>query len=76
MKIDKLELWIRFICGALLGLVLGLTLILDRFEGSIHFAFGGVIAISLIFAVLAARYGDRFWYAVLRWLRSVLGLLH
>ncbi len=63
---DWFEFWVRFIGGALLGLLLSgvLWLRLIRLELSwLMIPAGG-----LLFGLVTGRYGDRFWNA-LRYLR-------
>ncbi len=52
---DRLELVIRFVCGFLFA-----SYLVGRLVGG-----GGVLA-GLVAGVLAARYGDAFWYALAR----------
>lgn len=59
--IDGLEKKIRLGCGLIAGLVVGLLsglLSLNLVAGSL-WAFA--IALGVLFAFLALRYGDRFW---------------
>lgn len=67
-KADAFELKIRFACGALLGLVVGLGMCVRLWPLSI---FGACVLVALAVAACgfcAARFGDRFW-ANLRWLQ-------
>jgi curved DNA-binding protein CbpA len=67
-RVDRLEFWIRFVCGAAFGMFSSATLLLS--ETSSNFSaywalWAGVLALSVGFGLAAARYGDRFWYSVL-----------
>ena len=67
-QIDSFEMKVRFGCGALLGLVVGLGLCVRLWPLSI-FGVCLLVAASIMACGLgAARYGDRFW-AKLRWLQ-------
>jgi hypothetical protein len=63
---DKVELWVRFVCGALFGRLAGVGAFLSKWQSN----GGGGTALTIIAAVgvaagwCAARYGDRFWYGV------------
>ena len=69
MKPDKLEYAVRFLCGAVLGALLGVGGVL-RLE---HGTAGGylllVVVLPLAFGLLAAVLGDRFWHSLPWWLR-------
>jgi hypothetical protein len=64
-KTDRLEFWVRFVCGALFGALVSLRLVLEFFDQPAVLAVGVVGAI-LAFGFAAARYGDKFWYSILR----------
>lgn len=67
-KADAFELKIRFACGALLGLVVGLGTCARLWPLG---TFGTCVLVALTVAACgfcAARFGDRFW-AHLRWLQ-------
>jgi predicted membrane chloride channel (bestrophin family) len=72
MKTDRLEFWVRFVCGALFGLLLGLYFAFNLLEGPFVLALGITLGISLGFGMAAVRYGDRFWERILPILRSWL----
>lgn len=63
---DREAVGVRFGCGALFGLIVGL--------GSIYSlpSVGPVIAVAVALALvcggLSARYGERFWSSASRWL--------
>lgn len=62
----RLEFWVRFAFGALLGLIIGLRLLLVCFERP---RVPTVIATCLVIAcgLAAARWGDKFWQKVFTW---------
>ena len=70
MKIDWLEFWVRFVCGALFGLFLGLYFTFEHLGGPLLLALGIPLGITLGFGVAAVRYGDSFWDRILSILRS------
>jgi Na+-driven multidrug efflux pump len=72
MKTDRLEFWVRFVCGALFGLLVGLYIAFNLLEGPVVVALGITLGVALGFGVAAVRYGDRFWQRTLRILRSLL----
>jgi hypothetical protein len=62
---DQLEFWVRFACGALFGSFVSIRLVIDLFEHPT------TLVLAIAAAVLglgfgAARYGDKFWYSILR----------
>lgn len=65
---DRIEFWVRFTCGALLGAFVGFGAFLSHWSSGS----GAVTALALISGVCvisglcAARFGDRFWYTVAR----------
>lgn len=65
---DAFELRLRFGCGAVLGLVVGLGLCVRLWPLSTLGACALVSLAVLACGVCAARWGDRFW-AHLRWLQ-------
>jgi hypothetical protein len=74
-KTDWLEFWVRFVCGALLGILIAFALILnlfplieDPFEHPAN-PVVGTVGVMLVCGFAAVRYGDRFWCSILRHLR-------
>jgi hypothetical protein len=63
---DRFEFWVRFLFGALFGVLVGLLLwvrfLLLRFEHG----WLAIPIIGLLFAFSAARFGDNFWTSF-RW---------
>lgn len=72
MKTDRLEFWVRFVCGTLFGLLVGFWVTFDFLEGPLVMALGVTLGVGLVFGVAAVHYGDRFWDRALRILRSFL----
>jgi hypothetical protein len=64
-KTDRLEFWVRFVCGSLLGLFVSFRLILYVAD-SPSILIAGVVGAMFGCGYAAARYGDRFWYSILR----------
>jgi hypothetical protein len=67
-KPDAFELKIRFACGALLGIVVGLGMCARLWPLSTFEACVLVVLAVAACGFCAARFGDRFW-ANLRWLQ-------
>jgi preprotein translocase subunit Sec63 len=68
-KTDRLEFWVRFVCGALLGIFVCLDFIVSAMPDSssnLYFLALGALGLTLAFGFGAARYGDKFWYSILR----------
>ena len=66
-KTDRIEFWVRFVCGAVFGVFVSLDLVLNFIESSavLDWAIVGIIIGS---GFAAARYGDKFWYSIFqRW---------
>lgn len=64
---DRVEFWVRFVCGALLGALMSLGLILTSWSGPVMFIVGACM--SLLFGFATVRYGDSFWLEALEdWL--------
>lgn len=64
-KTDRLEFWVRFACGALFGALVSIRLVLELFDRP-AVLLTGIAAAILGFGFAAARYGDKFWYAIFR----------
>ena len=66
---DKLEKVIRFGCGALIGLAIGLLIAL-RLIFSIELGIAAIISVALavVCGLLAVKHGDEFWYSLKGWL--------
>jgi hypothetical protein len=67
-RVDRLEFWVRFVCGALFGIFSGAWVLSDMTTTAIESpvtAVAGVVALAARFGLAAARYGDKFWYSAL-----------
>jgi hypothetical protein len=68
-KTDRLEFWVRFVCGAVAGIFVCLDLVFSIMPDSSQnvpvLALGALVVI-LGFGFGAARYGDKFWYSIFR----------
>jgi len=66
-KTDRLEFWVRFVCGTIFGAFFGIRLFFYFYQQPWVFLLG-VLGISVLFGFAAARGGDKFWHANLgRW---------
>jgi hypothetical protein len=63
---DRFEFWVRFLFGALLGVVFGLVVWL-RFFFPAELGWLAVPVGALLCAFGAARYGDNFWVSLRSW---------
>lgn len=64
---DRIEFWVRFICGAVFGVFVSLNLVLNFSESSAILVWA-IVGIILGSGFGAARYGDRFWHSIFqRW---------
>jgi hypothetical protein len=65
---DRLEFWVRFVCGSILGIFVcaGLVLRTNIFFASLTPTVAACIAIVIVLSCGfgAARGGDRFWYRI------------
>ena len=66
---DSFELTVRFVCGALAGLHLGLWIAVYCWPLSPLQLWGTVIAYAMVFGYLAAKFCDAFWKLALQLLR-------
>ena len=66
---ERLEFWVRFVCGALFGVFLSLDLAIsvmpDSFKNLTTLA-AAILGATLTCGWAASRYGDKFWHSVLR----------
>ena len=58
------EFWVRFVCGALLGGLLGLEVGGDGPASQVWLA---VLGGSVVIGLVAGWFGDRFWYSLKPW---------
>ena len=77
-RMDRVEFWVRFVCGAILGCAVAFAVSLEALAISDPLSrnsnLDGIIVATLFLIVIAfgygsARLGDRFWYLFFRWLR-------
>ena len=67
---DRFELGVRFVCGALAGLVAGGIFALESTINSPGQLALMLAAPALVFGVCAAALGDRFWHGLARMMGS------
>jgi hypothetical protein len=60
---DRLVNWLRFVCGAILGLFADVRLYFTIFDRPVLF-FILAVGLVLVCGLGAAKYGDRFWSAL------------
>jgi len=66
---DALEIRIRYVCGALLGLVPGLFLCLHLWPTT-RITCVAAVAVSVgLTAIVARHFGNRFWIAFLKYIK-------
>jgi curved DNA-binding protein CbpA len=64
----QVEFWVRFVCGALFGVFVGLDFLWLNSSDSFKVLVLSIVAPTLGFGLASARYGDKFWHTVLwRW---------
>jgi len=68
-KPDTFELTVRFVCGALAGVLLGLWIAVYSWPLAPLQLSGIFIASATAFGYLAVKFGDAFWRVVLQLLR-------
>lgn len=68
VAMDKLEFWVRFFCGSLLGIFVGVGIALRTNLFSADTPPIPVLCVAMVIVLAcgfgAARGGDRFWYAI------------
>ena len=64
-RTDWLEFWVRFVCGSVLGALLGFRALLFHYDRPSSFV-QGVVAITFACGLGAALFGDKFWHTLLR----------
>jgi hypothetical protein len=75
---DRQETIVRLGCGAIVGLIVGFGLLV----GTVSHLANSVLEIALfvggsvvVCALLAWRFGDRFFHALHKWLRAIAGVV-
>jgi len=70
-RMDRVEFWVRFVCGAIFGFAVAFVLSLDLWSyPSSHRAYSDAVTVPIFLLIVAAfgygsaRMGDRFWYAL------------
>ena len=58
---DRFELWVRFVCGAVLGPILALMLTWQILP-DMAMTWLVALCVATFFGVAAALWGDRFWH--------------
>jgi hypothetical protein len=64
-NVDRIEFWVRFVLGAVLGAFLSWDLVLNFYEQPVILVLGALILI-LGFGFASVRYGDNFWHSIFR----------
>ena len=67
-RLDRIEFWVRFVCGVLFGILISAEIALSTYGNGLP---SGLIAMICLGAVAgcgyaSARWGDKFWYAIFR----------
>lgn len=69
-RMDRVEFWIRFVCGGMLGILMGWEWALSRSlrskEVSMTLWLAGTALFAVMFGILSARFGDPFWHSIFR----------
>lgn len=68
---DPLERNIRLGCGAAAGLLAGLSIGFFTLGLTVGWLWAFALPLAAAFAWAAVRFGDRFWVALLKFLRTV-----
>ncbi|OPY73021.1 MAG: hypothetical protein A4E64_02718 [Syntrophorhabdus sp. PtaU1.Bin058] len=66
MRPDRLEKGIRFGCGSLLGIGLGIIVFFRFFLGHLSWIIPCLVG-AVVCGFLAMRYGDNFWRKAIRY---------
>jgi len=66
---DREAVGIRFGCGALFGLVLGLGGVYELTSRSLAPVIVSALVVALVCGLFSARHGERFWSGLSGWLR-------
>lgn len=66
MKVSKSEYGVRFGCGAFIGFVVGFFVVSQYYMDAAGPLINGII-VAILFGILAAVLGDKFWYSMKWW---------
>lgn len=68
-RLDRIEFWVRFFCGAMLGLFIALnvtgTFLEISMDLSLKVWLAGLAGVMVVFGLLVAKKGDKFWYSLM-----------
>ena len=69
-RMDRIEFWIRFVCGAMVGIVMGWEWAVSRSlrskDVSMTLWLAGTALFAVVFGLVSARFGDPFWHSMFR----------
>ena len=69
-RMDRIEFWIRFVCGGMLGILAGWEWAVSRSlrskEVSMTLWLAGTALFAVVFGLVSARFGDPFWHSMFR----------
>jgi len=68
-KTDKIEFWVRFVCGAVAGIFVCLDLVISimpDYSSNLLLLALGALGVTFGFGFAAAWYGDKFWHLIFR----------
>lgn len=69
-RMDRIEFWIRFVCGATVGIVMGWEWAVSRSlrskDVSMTLWLAGTALFAVVFGLVSARLGDPFWHSMFR----------
>ncbi|MCI0612707.1 hypothetical protein L0244_06930 [bacterium] len=66
MKVNKSEYGVRFGCGAIFGFIVGFFVV-SKYYMDISGPLKNGIAVAILFGILAAVLGDKFWTSAKWW---------
>lgn len=69
--VDEAEKVTRFGCGALLGVIVGIMLVITFTLSNFGFIVATVVAAVMVSGLLALKYGDEFWYSATSWIKDM-----
>lgn len=69
-RMDRIEFWVRFVCGGMLGIVMGWEWAVSRSlrskDVSMTVWMAGTALFAVVFGLVSARFGDPFWHSMFR----------